>query len=134
MQAKQPSPMGSTLCRTLGGPGAWRGTRNFPPIFKLVLLPTFHVSTKGQVGDLLSSVGSFHVRLHKKFICKWKEELSKVHQLRDHIGAHEYETVWLTRPEFSGDRESKIPLMEITYLGSNLPGCSRYLSNAFLQI
>lgn len=108
--------MGSTLYRTLGvaGQGGGKGDRNYPPIFKSVSPPTFNVSTKGQVGDLLSSVGSFHIRLHKKLICKWKEGLSKVHQHRGHIGAHEYKTIWLTRPESSGDRELKIPLMGVT--------------------
>lgn len=90
-----------------------RGGKNYPPIFKSVSPPTFNVPTKGQVGDLLSSVGSFHIRLHKKLICKWKEGLSKVHQLRDHTGAHEYKTMWLTCPESSGDRKEKIPLTEV---------------------
>lgn len=55
-----------------------------------------------------------------KLICKWKEGLSKVHQLRDHIGAHEYKTVWLTHLGSSGDRESKFPLMDITWAATYL--------------
>lgn len=92
-----------------GGGVGWGRTRNFPLIFKSVSPPIFSVSTKGQVGDLLGSVVSFHIRLHKKLICKWKEGLSKVHQLRDHIGPHEYKTVCLRCTGTSGDRESKIP-------------------------
>lgn len=73
----------------LWGPWGPRGNRNSLPSLKQFHL---HVSTKGWGGDLLGSVGSFHIRLHKKLICKWKEGLSKVHQLRDHIGLTEYKT------------------------------------------
>ena len=79
--------MASTLCGALGAAGPW-GTGNFPPVFKSVSPPTLRVSTKGRGGDLRGGVGSFHIRLHKKLICKWEEGLSKAHQLRDHIGAH----------------------------------------------
>lgn len=73
-------------CGGQGGGG--RGTKNFPSIFKSVSPQTFSVSTKGQSGDLLGSIGSFHIKLHKKLICKWKEGLNKVHQAqRPHRGS-----------------------------------------------
>lgn len=76
-------PNGRRTVQDIWGVGEEREDQEFPPIFKSVSPPTFSVSTKGQVGDLLSSVGSFHISLHMKLICKWKEGLSKVHQLRE---------------------------------------------------
>ena len=89
-QTRRPNSPGQwpACCAGLWGPWGPRGTGNFSPVFKSVSPPTLRVSTKGRGGDLLGSVGNFHIRLHKKLICEWKEGLSKVHQLRDHIGAH----------------------------------------------
>jgi hypothetical protein len=81
----------------------------------------------------LGSVESFHIKLHKKLICKWKEGLGKVYWLRDHIGDHEYKTVVLsTSRVFRGQRIKNSP--DVNYLSSNLLGCCRHLRKGFWRI
>lgn len=41
-------------------------------------------------------------------------------QLRSHIGILDYKIAVVRSPGFSGDRESKIPLMEMTNADTNL--------------